>query len=38
MMGILAAYHNLPFQDITFKNFEHGGISIKDILPLANDH
>lgn len=37
MMGLLAEYHNLPFQDVTFENFRDSDVSIKDILPLEND-
>jgi len=37
MMGLLAEYHNLPFQDVTFENFRDSNISIKDILPLKDD-
>ncbi|MFN2141139.1 MAG: class IV adenylate cyclase [Candidatus Promineifilaceae bacterium] len=37
MMGILAEFHNLPFQDVTFANFKDSKISIKDVLPLQDD-
>ncbi len=36
MMGMLADYHALPFQDATFENFRDREISIRDILPLKD--
>lgn len=34
MMGILVERYGLPFQDITFDNFQDVNLSIKDILPV----
>lgn len=35
MMAQLVRFHDLPFEDVTFANFEGSDISIRDILPLT---
>jgi len=35
LMARLKAAHNLPFDDLTFANFENYAISVADILPMS---
>ncbi|MFN2135510.1 MAG: class IV adenylate cyclase [Candidatus Promineifilaceae bacterium] len=35
LMGYLIQHYDLPFDDVTFANFEASKVSIRDILPLV---